>query len=133
MTSATSPSYENILAKAEEVIHKRFLVPYQEKLNQLLGDRVTTQNGANSSSIGTVTSTNSSLPPLQLKVNWTSIKELIQQHGLPIAENAIQILQEQSLYENMRKGIMRYISEDKLQRTIFNDQVDVICKLLTRM
>jgi len=131
--TATSPSYENILAKAEEVIHKRFLVPYQEKLNQLLGDRVTTQNGANSSSIGTVTSTNSSLPPLQLKVNWTSIKELIQQHGLPIAENAIQILQEQSLYENMRKGIMRYISEDKLQRTIFNDQVDVICKLLTRM
>ncbi|KAG2383041.1 hypothetical protein C9374_005008 [Naegleria lovaniensis] len=133
----STQQYESILAQAEQIIQKRFLTPYQEKLNQLLGDRGGalnhhSSNNSSSSGISIPNSTSTTvsagtLPPLQLTVNWTSIRELITCHGLAVAENAIQMLQEPSLYENMRKGVMRFISEDKLQRTIFNDQVDVIC------
>ncbi|KAL9649658.1 hypothetical protein ABK040_003335 [Willaertia magna] len=118
-TSTSSTTTDNdtnvneLLKQAEQVITKRFLLVYQEKINSVLGDRSHFHQQLS--------------PPLKLQVNWQSVKELISQHGLTVAENAIQILQENALYENMKKGIMRYISEDKLQRNIFNDQVDVIC------
>ena len=96
----------NILTTARSIIEQRFVKLYNQKINYMCGERQT---------------------PLDLKVEWTSIEALVDK-DLDLAENCIQILQMPLLWENLKKGVMRFIAEDFLQRQLFNDTVMSIGK-----
>lgn len=89
------------LTQARSLIEQRFVKPYNIKLNYMCGERS---------------------QPLELKVEWDSVEKVVNSN-VNEGENAVQMLEQVVLWENLKKGIMRYIAEDAFQRDLFNNRV----------
>ena len=92
------------LTQARGLIEQRFVKYYKQKLNSMCGERTQV---------------------LDLGIDWDSVEKLVNMN-IDQGENAIQTLQQTVLWEGLKKGIMRYIAEDAVQRDLFNDAVSSI-------
>jgi hypothetical protein len=98
-----------VLTQARSIIEQRFVKPYKDRINVMCGGE--------------------RIQPIDLKVEWNSVEAIVNR-DIDEAENAIQTLQMSLLWENLKKGVMRFIAEDAFQRELFNETVTSIGKLI---
>src|SRR5688500_35751 len=93
------------LTQAVTTIVSRFLLPYEEKI------RPVCKRGED----------------FNIVIDTATLQDYAEE-DINVAEKAIQVLQNISMWEALRKSIIRYVAEDSYQRRLFNKFVDSIGK-----